>query len=65
MCAKVVPATVREVHYFDSNLWRGPEWYLAQMPEVTDDQLVLEKTPGYLRNKDTPKRMLEVGESCS
>ena len=53
------------MRYFNFNLWRGPEWYLAQMPEVTDDQLVLEKTPGYLRIKETPKRMLEVGESGS
>ena len=38
---------MKEVHYFDSHLDKGVEWYLEQIPDVMPDELAFEKTAKY------------------
>ena len=51
-----------EVHYFNQpkNHQKGLSWYLSQMPEVADDKVLLEKTPGYFITPAAPKEMSKV-----
>ncbi len=54
-----------EIHYFDffNRVYKrrkGISWYLSQMPEVADDKVLLEKTPGYFITPDAPREMSKV-----
>ena len=44
-CPRIAPATLKEVHFFDTNFQKGVAWYRAQFP------LSLKKYPGGDRNK--------------
>src|SRR5581483_2665386 len=44
-CPQIAPATLKEVHFFDTNFHKGVAWYRAQFP------LSLQKYPGSDRNK--------------
>jgi [heparan sulfate]-glucosamine 3-sulfotransferase 1 len=53
----LVKAAGPEIHYFDTNYDKGLEWYIRQLPSVTPDQMVVEKTPGYFHTPKAPKRI--------
>ena len=46
-----------EVSFFNANYHQGFDWYRQQMPNTTEDQITIEKSPGYCDNKDVPKRV--------
>jgi hypothetical protein len=57
---------LNEIHYFDKdiNFNRGVDWYRKQMPFMCDKEndnetIVIEKTPGYFRSKEAPRRIHE------
>ena len=39
---------------------QGADWYIDRMPAVTEDQLAMEKTPGYFHHPDAPRRLHET-----
>ncbi|CAG5084630.1 Oidioi.mRNA.OKI2018_I69.PAR.g10696.t1.cds [Oikopleura dioica] len=57
-----VSAAGPEIHFFDrdANYNQGFSWYREQMPEATEDQLVIEKTPRYFVVKKAVERMQEL-----
>ena len=55
-----VRAAGKEIHYFDENYYLGDDWYREQMPLATDDQVVIEKTPGYFIDPNAPLRIKET-----
>jgi len=66
----VLSPTKKEVHYFDLNFARGPEWYRAHFPRVPapstreigrgPSQLTLEASPYYLFHPAVPERLQSV-----
>lgn len=52
------PSRVIETFFFSSWYQRGMSYYFRLMPEVTDDVLVMEKTPEYFYNPNVPQRIL-------
>ncbi|XP_063291286.1 heparan sulfate glucosamine 3-O-sulfotransferase 1-like [Pelobates fuscus] len=59
----VVAAT--EVHFFDwdENYVKGIEWYRSLMPFSYENQITIEKTPGYFTAPQTPERIHEMNSS--
>jgi hypothetical protein len=59
----VLPARIKEVHYFDLNLGRGANWYRAQFPLRSDigsgpqARLTGEASPYYLFHPHGPERI--------
>ena len=49
-----------EVHYYDKTFSRGLDWYIRQMPNISEGQLALEKTPGYFHTPGVARRMKTV-----
>ena len=49
-----------EVHYYDKNFSRGLDWYIRQLPNITEGQMALEKTPGYFHTLGVARRMRTV-----
>ena len=49
-----------EVHYYDKNFARGLDWYIQQMPNISEGQIALEKTPGYFHTLGAARRMWAV-----
>jgi len=49
-----------EVHYYDKNYSRGLDWYIRQMPNISEGQVALEKTPGYFHTLGVARRMRTV-----
>lgn len=58
-----LPPATKEVFYFDLHFDRGLEWYLAQLGEPADGQLVGEVTPSYLTDAD-PARVHALNDGC-
>jgi hypothetical protein len=63
----VVPATTKEVHYFDYNVYRGVDWYRAHFPHQADCDafaathgrpfLTGEASPSYISHHWVPERL--------
>lgn len=49
-----------EVHYYDKNFSRGLDWYIRQMPNISEGQIALEKTPGYFHTPGAARRIWAV-----
>ena len=49
-----------EIHFYDKRYSEGVDWYVAQMPNVTRDQIGMEKTPGYFHTTGVARRMWTV-----
>ena len=49
-----------EVHYFDRQPEKGDLWYLEQMPDAKEDQVVFEKTPKYFVTPIAPKGLKRI-----
>jgi hypothetical protein len=66
----VEPATHKEVHYFDYNLYRGEDWYRAHFPLERDRDsfaaangrpfLTGEASPSYISHHWAPSRLAET-----
>lgn len=54
-----IKAAGQEIHYFDLNHEKGLEWYIENMPSVTGDQIVTEKSPAYFHTSKVPKKVFE------
>lgn len=52
-----LPASRKEVHYFDSNYDRGAAWYAGFFTEATSTQRCGEVTPSYLDHPDVAERV--------
>jgi len=50
------PARRKEVHYFDENFERGPDWYRRQFPAIERPQITGEASTAYLFSKPAPAR---------
>ena len=61
----LVKSAGREMHFFDKNetYAAGLDWYLDEMPESYENELTIEKTPGYFIKPYVPKRILEFSKS--
>ena len=46
-----------ETRFFIDHYSKGLEWYKAQMPASTSDQLTIEKTPGYIKSVEALLRI--------
>ena len=48
-----------EVHFFDrdENYEKGLEWYESQMPEISPNQISIEKSPSYFVTPEVPERV--------
>ncbi|KAM4704434.1 heparan sulfate glucosamine 3-O-sulfotransferase 1-like [Rhinophrynus dorsalis] len=59
----VVAAT--EVHFFDwdENYLKGIEWYRSLMPFSYENQITIEKTPGYFTSPHAPERIHDINSS--
>lgn len=53
-------ARQKEVHYFDSRLEKGAEWYASQFGEARPSQACGEATPAYMSNRDAMRQMSEL-----
>jgi Sulfotransferase domain len=66
----VLPALTKEVHYFDLNYYKGPNWYRAHFPlsisglyqstRAGQKQILGEATPYYLLHPRVPERMARL-----
>ncbi|MFH4981413.1 hypothetical protein AB6A40_008122 [Gnathostoma spinigerum] len=54
-----------EMHFFNSNetYAKGLEWYRSQMPHTSEEQVTIEKTPGYYTNEYAPQRAYQMNSS--
>jgi sulfotransferase family protein len=50
----------QELHFFDREFARGPDWYREQFSQAQAQKIVGEKTPGYLFHPLAPKRMADL-----
>lgn len=59
----VVAAT--EVHFFDwdENYVKGIDWYKSLMPFSYENQITIEKTPGYFTSPQAPERIHDMNSS--
>ncbi len=53
-----IKASGPEIHYFDKHFAKGTDWYRSMIPAVTEEQLAMEKTPGYFHTSEAPARLL-------
>ncbi|XP_065647853.1 heparan sulfate glucosamine 3-O-sulfotransferase 1 isoform X2 [Hydra vulgaris] len=52
----------KEMHFFDKddNYNKGLDYYLAEMPFSHENQVTIEKTPGYFINPNAPERIYNL-----
>ena len=57
----VVPAYVKEIHFFNQNFDYGIDWYLAHFPPIPKGEVFIsgEATPSYLSNREAPSRVFQ------
>lgn len=60
MHPQVTAATHKELHYFDMNFERGPNWYFNQFPGNNENKITGEATPFYLFCPDVPKKVFQM-----
>lgn len=55
----VLPASTREIHYFDKKYNLGSEWYFSQFPFLCNDRDFIsgEASPSYLYHTEAPTRI--------
>uniref|UniRef100_A0A452IMT5 Sulfotransferase n=1 Tax=Gopherus agassizii TaxID=38772 RepID=A0A452IMT5_9SAUR len=60
----IVVATT-EVHFFDwdENYVKGIDWYRRLMPFSYENQITIEKTPGYFTSPQAPERIHDMNSS--
>lgn len=60
----LVKSAGREMHFFDKNdsYSNGLEWYRQQMPESYENEITIEKTPGYFVKSYVPKRVYDFAQ---
>jgi hypothetical protein len=56
----VVPATRKEVSFFNLHYGRGRYWYASRFPKRHPGTLHFEATPNYLHWPEAPKRVLRT-----
>lgn len=54
-----IKACPKEVNFFNrnENYKQGLDWYRSQMPKSREDQLTVEKSPGYFTSMTVPRRV--------
>ena len=54
-----------EVHFFDrdDNYGKGLDWYRDHMPETSEDQISIEKSPSYFVTPEVPERIHGMNSS--
>lgn len=55
-----IKAAGPEIHFFDNHYEKGMDWYISQLPAVSEDQLVTEKTPAYFHTPEVPQRIKDM-----
>ena len=55
----------REVHFFDkaTNYMKGLNWYKSIMPETSEHEITIEKSPSYFVTKGVPERIKAMNSS--
>jgi hypothetical protein len=56
----ILPATRKEIHYFDLNFKKGIEWYQSQFPDQKEGTITGEASPYYIFHPLVPKRMHDL-----
>ena len=61
----LVKSAGSEKHFFDRNetYQEGLDWYLDEMPESYENEMTIEKTPGYYVKPYVPKRIYEFSKT--
>jgi len=61
----LVKSAGSEKHFFDRNetYEEGLDWYLEQMPESYENEITIEKTPGYYVKPYVPKRIYDFSKT--
>ncbi|NJK67485.1 MAG: sulfotransferase domain-containing protein [Microcoleus sp. SU_5_3] len=59
---QVAPAAQKEIHYFDLNFDRSPDWYCSQFPQPENDEYLLtgEASPYYIFHPHVPGRIYDL-----
>ena len=57
---QIMGAIRQEVHYFDSNYWRGAGWYRAQFRDRPGKTIAFDNTPYYIFHPAAPQRVAET-----
>ncbi|MEG4347420.1 sulfotransferase domain-containing protein [Microcoleus sp. A003_D6] len=59
---QIAPATQKEIHYFDLNFHKTPDWYYSQFPqpESGESQLTGEASPYYIFHPHVPQRIYDL-----
>jgi Sulfotransferase domain len=59
---QILPATQKELHFFDLNYAQGIDWYLAQFSAKTDEKITLtgESSPYYIFHPCVPQRVHQL-----
>ena len=60
-----IAATTKEIHYFDENYDRGPEWYKNKMAFSQPYQLTMESSPAYFHDERAPSRIHDFNSSIA
>lgn len=60
-----VKAAQNEVHFFDKqeNYRLGLSWYASQMPDSSEDELTIEKSPAYFVTDQVPQKIVAMNSS--
>jgi Sulfotransferase domain len=59
---QVAPAAQKEIHYFDLNFDKSPEWYCSQFPQLENGECLLtgEASPYYIFHPHVPGRIYDL-----
>jgi Sulfotransferase domain len=59
---QIAPATQKEIHYFDLQFDKGPEWYYSQFPTSAErgDKITGEASPYYIFHPHVPQRIYDL-----
>ena len=59
---QIAPATQKEVHYFDLNFHKSPDWYYAQFPQPQNGshKITGEASPYYIFHPQVPGRIYDL-----
>ena len=58
----IAPAAVKEIHYFDLQFDKGPEWYYSQFPTAAErgHKITGEASPYYIFHPQVPQRIYDL-----
>ncbi|WP_333267688.1 MULTISPECIES: sulfotransferase domain-containing protein, partial [unclassified Microcoleus] len=59
---QILPAAQKEIHYFDFNFDKSPDWYYAQFPQPQPGENLLtgEASPYYICHPQVPQRIYDL-----